>query len=133
MCPRSPFGSPDNESFYILLIRSGDVIDPLISNKEACAISKNLRKPSEYFKSNIYVDTMGPSAIGLKAMIEMCGVDRVLFGTDFGPVPMSPKLHIDLVDDTIIDAGDRKKIFSTNTLAVLRLAENAPRLAPRAA
>ena len=52
---------------------------------------------------------------------------------DFGPVPMSPKLHIDLVDDTITDAGDRKKIFSTNTLALLRLAESAPRLVPRAA
>ena len=68
-----------------------------------------------------------------KRQIEMCGVDRVLFGTDFGPVPMSPKLHIDLVDDTITDAVDRKKIFSTNTLAVLRLAESAPRLVPRAA
>jgi hypothetical protein len=31
----------------------------------------------------------------LKAMIEMCGVGRALFGTDCGPVPMSPKLHID--------------------------------------
>ncbi len=69
----------------------------------------------------------------LKAMIEMCGVDRVLFGTDFGPVPMSPKLHIDLIDDTITDAGDRTKIFSTNTLALLRLAESAPRLVPQAA
>jgi predicted TIM-barrel fold metal-dependent hydrolase len=84
-------------------------------------VQKNLRKPSEYFKSNIYVDTMGPSAICLKAMIEMCGIDRVLFGTDFGPVPMSPKLHIDLVDDTITDAADRTKIFSTNALALLRL------------
>ena len=76
---------------------------------------------------------MGPSAIGLKVMIEMCGIDRVLFGTDFGPVPMSPKVHIDLVDDTISNAGDRNKIFSTNTLALLRLAESEPRLAPRAA
>jgi len=46
---------------------------------------------------------------------------------------MSPKLHIDLVDDTIADAGDRNKIFSTNALASLRLAESAPRLVPRAA
>jgi len=76
---------------------------------------------------------MGPSAIGLKAMIEMCGVDRVLFGTDFGPVPMSPKLHIDLVDDTIPDAADREKIFSTNTLGLFHLSETAPRLVPQAA
>src|ERR1700678_633775 len=104
-----------------------------IQNPPIQKVDKNLRKPSEYFKSNIYVDTMGPSAIALKAMIEMCGVDRVLFGTDFGPVPMSPKLHIDLVDDTITDAGDRKKIFSTNTLALLGLADSAPRLVPQAA
>jgi predicted TIM-barrel fold metal-dependent hydrolase len=104
-----------------------------VQNPPIQKVDKNLRKPSEYFKSNIYVDTMGPSAICLKAMIEMCGVDRVLFGTDFGPVPMSPKVHIDLVNDTITDAVDRDKIFSTNTLALLRLAESAPRLAPQAA
>jgi hypothetical protein len=46
---------------------------------------------------------------------------------------MSPKLHIDLVYDTITDAGDRKKIFSTNTLALLRLTESAPRLTHQAA
>ena len=34
-------------------------------------VNKNLRKPSEYFKSNNYVDTMGPSAIGLKTMIDV--------------------------------------------------------------
>jgi predicted TIM-barrel fold metal-dependent hydrolase len=66
-------------------------------------------------------------------MIEMCGVDRILFGTDFGPVPMSPRVHIDLVNDTITNAVDREKIFSTTTLALLRLAENAPRLLPQAA
>jgi len=104
-----------------------------IANPPINKVDKNVRKPSEYLKSNIYVDTMGPSAICLKAMIEMCGVDRILFGTDFGPVPMSPKLHIDLVDDTISNAADREKIFSTNTLALLRLAESAPRLAHRVA
>ena len=104
-----------------------------IQNPPIDKVDKNLRKPSEYFKSNIHVDTMGPSASALKAMIETCGVDRVLFGTDFGPVPMSPKLHIDLVDDTITDPTDRKKIFSTNALTLLHLAESAPRLAHRVA
>jgi predicted TIM-barrel fold metal-dependent hydrolase len=66
-------------------------------------------------------------------MIEMCGVDRILFGTDFGPVPINPKIHIDLLDDTIPDAGDRNKISSTNALGLLRLAECAPRLVLRAA
>jgi len=92
-----------------------------IQNPPLEKVDKNVRKPSEYFKSNIYVDCMGPSAIALKAMIETCGIDRVLFGSDFGPVPMSPKLHIDLINDTIANAGDREKIFSLNALALLRL------------
>jgi amidohydrolase family protein len=100
-----------------------------IPNPPINKVDKNLRKPSEYFKSNIYVDTMGPSAICLRAMIETCGVDHVLFGTDFGPVPMSPKLHIDLVNETITDAADREKIFSTNALALLRLEHAATPLA----
>lgn len=73
---------------------------------------------------------MGPSAIGLKAAIEMCGVDRVLFGTDFGPVPINPK-HIDLVNDTVTDAVDRNKIFSTNALSLFHLGES--RVSPRVA
>jgi predicted TIM-barrel fold metal-dependent hydrolase len=98
-----------------------------IQNPPIQKVDKNLRKPSEYFKSNIYVDSMGPSAIGLKAMVEMCGVDRVLFGTDFGPVPMSPEAAHRSRRRTIPDAGDREKIFSTNTLALFHLAETAPR------
>ena len=96
-------------------------------------VDKNVRKPSEYFKSNIYVDCMGPSSIALKAMIETCGIDRVLFGSDFGPVPMSPKLHVDLINDTIADAGDREKIFSANAVALLRLPASAPRVAHQVA
>jgi predicted TIM-barrel fold metal-dependent hydrolase len=102
-----------------------------ITNPPIHKVAKNRRKPSEYFRSNIYLDTMGPSAIGLKAAIEMCGVDRVLFGTDFGPVPINPRVHIDLVNDTITDAVDRNKIFSTNALSLFRL--NESRVSPRVA
>jgi predicted TIM-barrel fold metal-dependent hydrolase len=102
-----------------------------ITNPPIHKVAKNRRKPSEYFRSNIYLDTMGPSAIGLKAAIEMCGVDRVLFGTDFGPVPINPKVHIDLVNDTVADAVDRNKIFSTNALSLFRLSES--RVSPRVA
>ena len=94
-----------------------------IANPPVHKVDKNLQKPSGYFKSNIYVDTMGPSAIGLKAAVEMCGIDHVLFGTDFGPVPMSPKVHIDLINETINETGDRDKIFSTNALNLLQLPE----------
>ena len=123
----------------VLFVHMGGALEPVIcrldwnwelnyngiQNPPIEKVDKNVRKPSEYFKSNIYVDCMGPSATALKAMIETCGIDRVLFGSDFGPVPMSPKLHIDLVNDTIPDAKDREMIFSRNALALLHLQTDA--------
>ena len=49
----------------------------------------NTRPPSDYFKTNILVDCMGFNPIGLRAAVEMCGVDRVVFGSDYGPIPLA--------------------------------------------
>jgi predicted TIM-barrel fold metal-dependent hydrolase len=59
-----------------------------IPNPPLDKTDKNKRSPSEYFRSNVLVDTMGFNPIGVKAAIEMCGIDRVVFGTDFGPFPL---------------------------------------------
>jgi predicted TIM-barrel fold metal-dependent hydrolase len=131
----------------VLFVHMGGALEPLvcrldwnwelgykgIQNAPIDKIAKNKRKPSEYFRSNIYVDTMGPSSSALKSAIELCGVDHILFGTDFGPVPINPMAHIDLVNETIADVVDRNKIFSVNTVALLRLPKSTPRLSPRAA
>ena len=82
-----------------------------IPNPPLDKTDKNKRSPSEYFKSNILVDTMGFNPIGVKAAIEMCGIDRVVFGTDFGPVPFGVKEHVDLVEAVVSDAQDRQKVF----------------------
>ena len=84
-------------------------------------VAKNLRKPSDYFRTNIYVDTMGFSRTGLRAAIEMCGMDRVLFGTDYGPVPISPREHIDVVYAVVPALEDRDKILWRNSNDVFRL------------
>jgi predicted TIM-barrel fold metal-dependent hydrolase len=54
-------------------------------------------QPSEYCKTNILVDGMGFSALGLRAAVEMCGVDRVVFGTDYGAVPYGIKERVQIV------------------------------------
>ena len=55
---------------------------------------KNKLPPSDYFKTNILVDCMGFNPIGLRAAVEMCGVDRVVFGSDYGPVPYGIEEHV---------------------------------------
>jgi predicted TIM-barrel fold metal-dependent hydrolase len=82
-----------------------------IPNPPLDKTDKNKRPPSEYFRSNVLVDTMGFNPIGVKAAIEMCGIDRVVFGTDFGPVPFGVKEHVDLVEAVVPDAQDRQKVF----------------------
>ena len=92
-----------------------------VADPPADKVDKNRRKPSDYFRSNVYVDTMGFSAIGVRAAVETCGIDRVLFGTDYGPVPISPREHIEVVEAAVPDEGDRDKVFWRNTAEVFKL------------
>jgi hypothetical protein len=69
------------------------------------------RSPSEYFKTNILVDCMGFSPIGLRAAIEMCGVDRVVFGSDYGPIPYGIKEHAQFVEDVPPSPIERALVF----------------------
>ena len=92
-----------------------------IKNPPAGKPYVNTRSPSEYFKTNILVDTMGFSAIGVRAAIAMCGVDRVVFGTDFGPVPYGIKEHIAIVEDVVASEAARDLVFWKTSDTVFRL------------
>ena len=49
--------------------------------------------------SQTHRDDVPVYAIGVRAAIELCGVDRVVFGSDFGPVPYGIKEHVQIVAD----------------------------------
>jgi predicted TIM-barrel fold metal-dependent hydrolase len=83
--------------------------------------STNQRPPSEYLKTNILVDCMGFSPIGLRAAIEMCGVDRVVFGSDYGGVPYGIKKHVQIVEDVLPSPADRELVFWRTSNKVFRL------------
>ena len=53
----------------------------------------------------LHVDTMGFWAPHVREAVEVFGADRVMFGTDYGPVPIDPKEHIDIVNALAISAG----------------------------
>jgi predicted TIM-barrel fold metal-dependent hydrolase len=72
---------------------------------------KNL--PSDYL-GLLNVDTMGIWAPHLKEAVEVFGPDRVMFGTDYGPVPIDPTEHVRLVEALDLPAADKEKIFWRN-------------------
>jgi predicted TIM-barrel fold metal-dependent hydrolase len=76
---------------------------------------KNQRAPAEYLTENIWVDTMGFDAPGIRHAVEVFGVDRVLLGTDYGPVAIDPKEHIDIIrDDLGLSEADQDKVLGLN-------------------
>jgi predicted TIM-barrel fold metal-dependent hydrolase len=81
----------------------------------------NLRPPSEYMKTNILVDCMGFNPVGLRAAIEMCGVDRVVFGSDYGAVPYGIKEHVQIVEDVLPSSAERELVFWRTSNKVFRL------------
>lgn len=64
---------------------------------------------------------MGFSTIGLRAATEMCGVDRVVFGSDFGPVPCGIKEHVRIVEDVLPMPPERDLVFWKASNKVFRL------------
>jgi predicted TIM-barrel fold metal-dependent hydrolase len=82
---------------------------------------KNQRPPSDYFKTNILVDTMEFNPIGVRAAIEMCGADRVMFGSDYGPVPYGIEEHIRIVEDVLPGSVERQQVFWKTSNRVFRL------------
>lgn len=72
------------------------------------------RLPSTYLTTNLYVDTMGFSSTGIQHCLALFGPDRVLFGTDYAAVPISPKEHIDIIKNLNLSREDESRIFWKN-------------------
>ena len=67
------------------------------------------------------VDCMGFNPIGLRAAVEMCGVDRVVFGSDYGPIPYGIKEHVQIVEDVVPSPAQRQQVFWKTSNKVFRL------------
>jgi aminocarboxymuconate-semialdehyde decarboxylase len=79
----------------------------------------NTRKPSEYLRSQIFVDTMVFSAEGLRHLVAEMGVGQVVYGTD---VPFNWPATVDLVlDAPFLSDADKEAILSGNLRRLLRI------------
>jgi aminocarboxymuconate-semialdehyde decarboxylase len=83
------------------------------------------RLPSDYLAAHLNVDTMGLWGPHLKEAVEVFGPDRVMFGTDYGPVPIDPSEHVDLVEALDISEDDKDKIYWRNANKFFNLGVNA--------
>ncbi len=92
-----------------------------VRNPPAGRSYTNKRLPSDYFKTNILVDCMGFNPLGLRAAVEMCGVDRVVFGSDYGAVPYGIDEHVGIVEDVLPGSAERQQVFWETSNRVFRL------------
>jgi hypothetical protein len=70
---------------------------------------------------DILVDCMGFSPIGLRSAIEMYGVDRVVFGSDYVAVPYRIKEHVQIVEDVLPSPAERQLVFWKTSNKIFRL------------
>ena len=64
---------------------------------------------------------MGFSPSGIRQLLELFGVDRVLFGTDYPAVPVTSEKHIDIVRGLGLSREDEEKIFWKNVGQLFKL------------
>ena len=51
----------------------------------------------------------------------MCGLDRVVFGSDYGPIPYGIKEHVQIVEDVLSSPAERQLVFWKTSNRVFRL------------
>jgi 2,3-dihydroxybenzoate decarboxylase len=84
------------------------------------AVRKLNRKPSDYFKENIYVTTSGmawqPPILYAQSVL---GVDRVLYAMDY-PYQFVPE-EVKVTDELPISEADKRKLYQTNAESLFSL------------
>jgi aminocarboxymuconate-semialdehyde decarboxylase len=87
-----------------------------VRNNAKCA---NKKKPSEYLKSQIFIDTMVFSDEGLRHLVAEVGVNNVVYGTD---VPFNWPVTVDLVlNAKYLSDADKVAILSGNLQKLLKI------------
>ena len=80
----------------------------------------NKKKPSEYLKTQILVDSMILSDEGLRHLVAEMGVSQVVYGTDN---PLNWPVTVDLVlNAKFLSDADKEAILSGNLVKLLRIA-----------
>jgi hypothetical protein len=66
--------------------------------------ARNAPRPDDYLRRSFYAGTMGFNLPMLTAAAIVFGSGRLMSGSDYGPVPISPAEHIGLVSQLYLTA-----------------------------
>jgi aminocarboxymuconate-semialdehyde decarboxylase len=81
------------------------------------------RKPSEYFRSQLYIDTMIFHEEGLRHLVAEVGADHIFYGTDY---PYDWPSGIDFVlDATFLGNAEKEAILGGNSIKLLRITSSS--------
>jgi aminocarboxymuconate-semialdehyde decarboxylase len=79
----------------------------------------NKKKPSEYLKSQVVIDTMVFSEEGLRHLVAEVGVGQIVYGTD---VPFNWPVTVDLVlNAPFLSESDKRAILGENLSKLLKI------------
>jgi aminocarboxymuconate-semialdehyde decarboxylase len=77
------------------------------------------KKPSEYFKEQLYIDTMIFREEGLRHLIAEVGVSHMVYGTDY---PFDWPVGVDFVlNASFLSNADKEAILGVNAIKLLRI------------
>ena len=77
------------------------------------------KKPSEYFRQNLYIDTMIFHESGLRHLVDEVGVDHMFYGTDY---PFDWPVGIDFVlNAPFLNNAQKEAILGGNLIKLLRI------------
>ena len=62
----------------------------------------------------LLVDTRGLWAPHVREAVGVFGADRVMLGTDYGPVPIDPREHVEIVTGLDVTEDDKQKMLWGN-------------------
>ncbi|MDO8680836.1 MAG: amidohydrolase family protein [Acidobacteriota bacterium] len=109
----------------IVAAHAGGYLPSYLGRTEAACVVRgnancaNKKKPSEYLRSQIVIDTMVFSDQGLRHLVAEAGVGQIVYGTD---VPFNWPVTVDLVlNAKFLNDTEKAAILSTNLIKLLRI------------
>jgi len=115
---------PFSQAQTLRRARGGYLPSYLGRSDQSCAFRPdadcaNKRKPSEYFKDQILVDTMVFSPEALRHLVAETGVSQVVYGSDM-PYPWPDTIDI-VVNAPFLRDADKEAILGGNLVKMLRI------------